>query len=96
MKDRNKISDEVKPLVLFVSSGTLAKLHKEFMEPSSDLYPIHNQVHHGLHFLIGAGIQIIICLWLLKIVVTAFVMPAISFFARAYSNYSPIEKNKLP
>ena len=66
MKDNHKISDELKPLIVFTTSGGLAKLHKEFMEPSSDVYPIHNQVHHGLHFLIGTGIQIIICLWFVK------------------------------
>ena len=86
MKNDNKTWDELKPLLVFTTSGGLAKLHKEFMEPSSDVYPIHNQVHHGFHFLIGTGIQIILCLWLLKIIVTIFLMPVFSFFVNAYRN----------
>ena len=88
MKDDNKIRDELKPLLVFTTSGGIAKLHKELMEPSSDLYPVHNQVHHGLHFLIGTGLQIIIFLWLLKIVIITFVMLLSLFSARAHSNFS--------
>ena len=88
MKDDNKIRDELKPLLVFTTSGGLAKLHKEFMEPSSDVYPIHHQVHHGLHFLIGTGIQIILCLWLLKIIIITFLMPVFSFVVKTYRDMS--------
>ena len=85
MKDNNKIWNELKPLVIFLASGVFAKLHKEFMSPSPDFYPpdhFTNKVHHGLHFGIGTCIQVILCLWLLKIVVTEFGKPIFSFFFR--------------
>lgn len=70
---------EIKALLVFLASGVFVKLHKEFMEPSSDFYPtyhITNKAHHFLHFVIGVGIQVILCLWLLKIVIDVFVVPA--------------------
>ena len=68
LKQKNKIWDDLKPLVFFVASGSFAKLHKKFMAPASNLPECINQVHHWIHFGIGLCIQIILLLWLFKII----------------------------
>ena len=72
MKDNSKFMREVKAVAFFLVGGLFAKLHKEFMDPSPDMFPIDhwtNKFHHWLHFGIGATIQILICLWLLRAIV---------------------------
>lgn len=77
-KKHEKFWLDIQALVVFLASSAFVKLHKEFMEPSSSFYPtyhITNKVHHFLHFVIGVGIQVILCLWLLKILIEVFVVP---------------------
>lgn len=74
----NNIWEDLKPLVFFLAGGTFAKLHKMFMEPSSNLAEWANDVHHWIHSVIGISLQIIIFLWLVKIIGIEFVIPFVS------------------
>ena len=65
---------EIKELVTFLASGVFAKLHKEFMNPSEVIFPANhwtNTVHHWFHFWIGLLLQIVLCLWLIRIIMVA-------------------------
>ena len=71
MKDNSKFWSEIKTLVIFLASGAFVKVHKEFMEPSPDKFPSDhwtNSFHHWLHFFIGAGLQVLFCVWLVRII----------------------------
>ncbi len=73
MKDYKFIS-EIKEFAMFLAGGVFAKLHKEFMNPSQVIFPTDhwtNIVHHSFHFCIGLLLQIILCIWLLRIIVVA-------------------------
>ena len=73
-KENGKFSDEIKQLVIFLASGAFVKFHKEFLGPSPDIFPgnhLVNLIHHGLHAFISVGIQIILLLWLVRLIIAA-------------------------
>lgn len=70
MEDNNKLSRELKVLVAFLASGAFAAVHKQFMVPSPDFFPIDHCVtkfHHWVHFGIGVFLQGLLILWLGRI-----------------------------
>ena len=71
MEDNSKFWTEIKTLVMFLASGAFVTVHKEFMEPSREIFPLDHwttQFHHWFHFGIGAVLQVLFFLWLLRIV----------------------------
>ena len=65
----SKFWRELKALVAFLASGAFAAVHKEFMVPSPDFFPIDHCVtkfHHWIHFVIGALLQLVFLALLIR------------------------------
>ena len=78
MESHKEFPRELKALVGFLASGAFAAVHKEFLEPSSEvssIFPCANHIHHWSHFFIGVILQLLIfaCLgWVIWHIVHMF------------------------
>ena len=73
--DNKKFKFGIGDLVVFMASGAFAKVHKEFLEPSSRKYWGHeavNCLHNIFHDVIGLLIQIVLILLLVKLGITVW------------------------
>ena len=76
MEDNSKFWREIKTLVMLLASGAFVRFHKKFLAPSSEMFPGDhwvNWIHHGIHVFISVGIQIVLFLWLVRLMVTAWI-----------------------
>lgn len=68
--DKFKVGRELKALVAFLASGAFVAVHKEFMQP--DFFPDDhwtNHFHHVVHFGIGALLQLVFLVLLVRLLV---------------------------
>lgn len=73
-EENNNFNIEIKALVTLLASGAFVKLHRKFLEPSSETYwgdQVVNWLHQILHAFIGIAIQIVLLLWVAKFIIVA-------------------------
>lgn len=74
-EEHNNFNTEIKALVTLLASGAFVKLHRKFLEPSSETYwgdQVVNWLHQMLHSFIGIAIQIVLLLWVVKCIIVVW------------------------